>query len=157
MREWEQASWAAGRTEADVIRRVGEILARRALQLTRGGETILLLAGKGHNGDDARAAQPLLNDRRVDSLNVSDPSVDFAELESALALQPALIIDGLFGIGISRVLDAAWVRFIERINDAKLRVLAADIPSGLNGDTGEPMGSAVRADRKSTRLNSSHS
>ena len=56
MREWEKTSWAAGGNEAAVIGRVGEIVARRALQLTRPDATILLLAGKGHNGDDVRAA-----------------------------------------------------------------------------------------------------
>ena len=54
MREWEQATWATGQTEAAVIRRVGERVAQHARQLTKAGELVLILAGKGHNGDDAR-------------------------------------------------------------------------------------------------------
>ena len=69
MREWERATWAAGQTEAEVIRRVGEKIAERALQLTRSGDAILILAGKGHNGDDARAARKHLRDRRVEVLD----------------------------------------------------------------------------------------
>ena len=57
MREWERATWATGRTEAEVIRRVGAAIAGRALQLTRPGDAVLILAGKGHDGDDARAAR----------------------------------------------------------------------------------------------------
>ena len=56
MREWEKASWAAGKSEGDVIRRVGKILAHEALRLTNPGDAIVILAGKGHNGDDARYA-----------------------------------------------------------------------------------------------------
>ena len=65
MREWERATWATGQTEAEVIRRVGKKIAERALQLTHPGDTILILAGKGHNGDDARAAREHLTDRHV--------------------------------------------------------------------------------------------
>jgi NAD(P)H-hydrate repair Nnr-like enzyme with NAD(P)H-hydrate epimerase domain len=54
MRDWEQATWAAGQTEAEVIRRVGRCVAHRALQLTKAGDLILILAGKGNNGEDAR-------------------------------------------------------------------------------------------------------
>ena len=46
MREWEKATWAAGQTEAAVIKRVGGFIGRRALQLTRSGDLILILAGK---------------------------------------------------------------------------------------------------------------
>ncbi len=47
MREWESASWATGQTEAEVIRRVGKKIARRARKLTRSDDLILILAGKG--------------------------------------------------------------------------------------------------------------
>ena len=57
MRDWEQATWAAGQTEAEVIRRVGSCVAQRALQLTQPGDLYLILAGKGHNGEDARCAR----------------------------------------------------------------------------------------------------
>jgi NAD(P)H-hydrate epimerase len=145
MREWEKATWAAGQTEAEVIRRVGLAVAQCALQLTRPADLILMLAGKGHNGDDARAAREHLLDRRVDLLDVTDPEDDLAKLDALLSLRPALVIDGLFGIGINRPLSAAWVRFIQRVNDVHLRVLAVDAPSGLDAATGQPHGAAIQA------------
>lgn len=145
MREWENATWKNGQTEAEVIRRVGQAVAELAVRLTRPSELIIVLAGRGHNGADARNALEQLEERCIDVLQVHDPENDFAELEILLQLRPALIIDGLFGIGINRPLDSKWVRFIERINEAKLRVLAVDVPSGLNADTGEPEGAAIEA------------
>jgi hydroxyethylthiazole kinase-like uncharacterized protein yjeF len=145
MREWEKASWAAGKSEMDVIRQVGKILAREALQLTGRGDSILILAGKGHNGDDARYAREHLEDRSVEVLDVGDSDADFPKLDALLRSRPALVIDGLFGIGINRPLDSSWIKFIERINAAKLTVLAVDVPSGLNADSGEALGAAVEA------------
>jgi NAD(P)H-hydrate epimerase len=138
MREWEQATWATGQTEAEVIRRVGECIARHARQLTKPGDLILILAGKGHNGDDARAAREHLADRRVETLDVASPETALAKLEAVLPSRPALVIDGLFGIGLNRPLDEAWTRLIKQINQSNLRVLAVDVPSGLIVDTGEP-------------------
>ncbi len=145
MREWEQASWAAGRSQPEVINKAGLEVATLALTLTRNDDRVLILAGKGHNGDDARAAQLHLVGRRVKLLNVQDPAQNLAEVESLLAKRPSLIIDGLFGIGLNRALDPAWVELIERINSAELPVLAVDVPSGLNADTGEPEPMAIEA------------
>ena len=145
MREWEKASWAAGQSESEVIRRVGKTVAEHALRLTQPGDLVLILAGKGHNGDDARGAREHLAGRRADVLDVNDPENDFSKAEALLSLRPALVIDGLFGIGINRPLDPEWAGFIERINAARLPVLAVDVPSGLNADTGEPQGAAVEA------------
>lgn len=145
MREWEKATWETGMNEEQVIRRVGEIVASRALELTKPGDLILILAGKGHNGDDARCAREHLRERRVELLDVKSPAESFFELERLLSLEPALVIDALFGIGISRALDEHWIKFIERINASKVRVLSVDVPSGLDADTGEPQGAATQA------------
>jgi NAD(P)H-hydrate epimerase len=145
MREWERASWAAGKSEAEVIRRVGQVLAQEAMRLTKPGDAIAILAGKGHNGDDARYAREHLADRHVEVLEVKDAELDFPKLDALLLSRPALVIDGLFGIGINRPLDAKWVKVIGRINAARLPVLAVDVPSGLNADSGEAMGAAIEA------------
>jgi ADP-dependent NAD(P)H-hydrate dehydratase / NAD(P)H-hydrate epimerase len=145
MRQWEQATWASGQKEAEVIRQVGQCVATRALNLTQPGDLVLILAGKGHNGDDVRCAGQYLADRSVELLSVTDPASDLSKLDTLLALRPALIIDGLFGIGLNRALGPEWVRFIERINAACARILSVDLPSGLNADTGEPQGTAIRA------------
>src|ERR1017187_5951538 len=161
MREWERATWETGQTEAEVIHRVGGKIAERALQLTRAGDAILILAGKGHNGDDARAAREPLRDRRGQVLDVTDPEAALAEFHRRTRVAPvsdssvsngdrrdacpALLIDGLFGIGLDRPLDDGWKKFVTAVNQSKIPVLAVDVPSGLNADTGEVQGAAIEA------------
>src|SRR5262249_18647194 len=145
MRDWEKATWATGQTEAEVIRRVGNSVARVAGSLTRPGDQILVLAGKGNNGADARSAQNDLANRRLNLLEVKEPAADLSRLEALLSLKPGLVIDGLLGIGLSRPLASDWVELIQRLNHSGARVLAVDVPSGLDADTGQPQGAAVRA------------
>jgi ADP-dependent NAD(P)H-hydrate dehydratase / NAD(P)H-hydrate epimerase len=145
MREWEKATWTAKRTPTEVISRVGHLITAHAQQLTRAGDAILILAGKGHNGDDARQVVLNLTDREVTLLNITDPNAGFREFKSLLSLPPALIIEGLFGIGLKDQLDADWIRLIDRINRAQIPILSVDVPAGLNADTGLPQGTAIRA------------
>ena len=154
IREWERVTWATGQIEAGVIRRVGQKIAARARELTRPGDTILILAGKGHNGDDARAAKKYLDDRKVILLDVTDPKTALAKFQSEAGISPAndrleacptLIIDGLFGIGLNRALDDDWKKFIAAVNELRIPVLAVDVPSGLNAETGEHFGAAIEA------------
>jgi ADP-dependent NAD(P)H-hydrate dehydratase / NAD(P)H-hydrate epimerase len=145
MREWEKATWAAKRKPAQIISRVGHIVTWRVKQLTRPGDLIVILAGKGHNGDDARQTGQNLSDREVVLLNVLDPAVTLKEFNSQLSLRPALIVDGLFGIGLNRQLDPPWIKLIDKVNQSPIPVLAIDVPSGLNADSGEPEGAAIRA------------
>jgi NAD(P)H-hydrate epimerase len=145
MREWEKATWASGQTEAEVIRRVGKRVAKRARKLTRSGDAILILAGKGNNGNDVRAAGEFIDDRQIEIFNVTSPENDLAKLQELLRRKLALIIDGLFGIGLNRPLDEHWQKLISRVNESRIPVLAVDAPSGLNCDTGLPEGAAIEA------------
>ena len=145
MREWERATWASGQTAAAVIARVGQCLARRALTLTQEGDSILLLAGKGHNGDDARAMRLHLPERVVKQMDVREPGEEMSELERMLGERPALIVDGLFGIGLSRPLNDDWQQLIARVNESRRCVLAVDVPSGLDAETGRALPDAIRA------------
>lgn len=146
MRDWEQASWTAGASETDVIAQVGKSLACHVLSQTRAGDEILILAGRGNNGADARAAAEHLSDRQIRLLHVHDPQAAQPELALALARHPALVIDGLFGIGLNRPLDVPWIGFLRELNAANARVIAVDVPSGLNADSGGTWGHAVRAE-----------
>ncbi len=145
MREWEAATWATGQTEAEVIRRAGKRVARRARKLTRASDTILFLVGKGHNGDDARAAAKEIEGRHAKVLEMFLPDTDRLPLESALKEKPALIVDGLFGIGLNRPLSESWQKIITTINASKIPILAIDAPSGLNADTGGTFGAGIEA------------
>jgi hydroxyethylthiazole kinase-like uncharacterized protein yjeF len=115
------------------------------LELTSPNDFILLLAGKGNNGADVRAASEHLPGRRVELLHVNTPAAFLTPLETALGQKPALVIDGLFGLGLNRPLDEDWIGFIDRLNGARPRVLSVDVPSGLNADTGESYGAVVEA------------
>lgn len=145
MRAWESATWKTGQSEEAVIQLVGQAVARRALELTRPGARILILAGKGHNGDDARAAAAHLASREVAVLEITTPGADLEVLQKQFSLKPALVIDALFGIGLNRPLSDEWCRLIDGLNSAGLPVLSVDVPSGLNADTGEHFGAAVEA------------
>lgn len=60
------------------------------------------------------------------------------------------IVDALFGTGLIGPVRPPFDRVIELINATPARVLALDIPSGLDADTGEPVGPTVRADHTVT-------
>jgi ADP-dependent NAD(P)H-hydrate dehydratase / NAD(P)H-hydrate epimerase len=145
MRKWETATWAAKRTPTEVISRVGHLVTAHARQLTRAGDSILILAGKGHNGDDARQVVLNLTDREVTLLNITEAGAGLRDFKSLLSLPPALIIEGLFGIGLRDKLDAGWIRLIDRINRSQIPILSVDVPAGLNADTGLAQGTAIRA------------
>lgn len=146
MREWEEATWASGQSQEAVMRLAGRALARQAGKLTRLGEFVLIVAGKGHNGDDARfaAESEELSGRELQVLRVDDPEVARNEITPLLARGPALIIDGLFGIGLNRPLSAAWNRLLRAMNESGVPILAVDVPSGLNAETGEAMGEVIQ-------------
>ena len=61
-----------------------------------------------------------------------------------------LVIDGLFGAGLSRPIAGAAADAIAAINAARMPVLAIDVPSGLDGSTGAPAGPVVEATRTVT-------
>lgn len=145
MRAWEKATWAAGVREDDVMRRAGQAVARCAERLTAPGDLVVVLAGRGHNGDDATYAGEFLRERSRELLRVEDPTAAMPQLAALLARRPALIVDGLFGIGLNRALSPEWAALVEQINAAGRPVLAVDVPSGLDAESGQPRGPAVRA------------
>ena len=148
MRSWEEATWASGIRESEVIGRVGRAIADWLLSRTHSSDSILIVAGKGHNGDDGRAAFKCLlsAERDASLLEVRNPEQAAGRLEQALSRRPSVILDCLFGIGLNRSLSMAWQSVIRRINQDGAMVVAVDVPSGLNAQTGFSMGGGVRAD-----------
>lgn len=150
VRDLEERTWASGVTQESVIRRAGAAVAAVGMRLTRPDSPVLVLAGKGHNGSDAVVAEEHLAGRDTVLLRMHehDPRVlDAAHqwIEQFKVRQDALIIDGLFGIGLTRPVEGDWKRLIDAVNASGLRVLSVDVPSGLNADTGEVMGASVEA------------
>jgi len=128
---------------------------------------VLVLAGPGNNGGDAFEAAVRLHEwgYAVAVCFAGDPARFKADAARAhakwrkrgavLTAPPPLqeydlVIDGLFGIGLARPLRAPYADWIAAINEARLPVLALDIPSGLDADTGRVMGCAIRATRTIT-------
>jgi NAD(P)H-hydrate epimerase len=83
------------------------------------------------------------------SLEVLPGAVDDARLAGTLA-GADWVVDALFGSGLRGPVPAPFDGIIAAINAAGARVLAVDIPSGLDSDTGSPSGPAVRADHTAT-------
>ena len=115
---------------------------------------VTVLCGPGNNGGDGFVVARLLDETgftvRV-AQNV-DPKGDAAAMSekwkgARVALTPEaldgarLVVDGLFGAGLSRPLEGAYAQVVEALND--LPVAAIDVPSGLSGDTGQPLGGVV--------------
>ncbi|MCC6234309.1 MAG: NAD(P)H-hydrate dehydratase [Verrucomicrobiales bacterium] len=148
MRAREERTWAAGVSRESVILRAGVAVASVALRMTRPNDPVLVLAGRGHNGSDAVVADEHLADRDSTLVRFGDPrSLAAAEawMESYRGDPRALVIDGMVGIGLDRPLEGDWLRVVRVLNASRMRVVAVDVPTGLNADTGEPMGDAVEA------------
>jgi NAD(P)H-hydrate epimerase len=77
------------------------------------------------------------------------PEIDEARLGVELSLAD-WIVDALFGTGLQGPVRSPFDRVIQAINQSRARVFAVDIPSGLDADTGQPLGSAVRAQHTAT-------
>ena len=132
-----------------------------------GRRRVLLVAGPGNNGADALVAGRHLAGEPDLELAWQLPGAAPApgslgaaalatleQLRTSAALvtwpgDPAraeLLVDGLFGVGLARPLEGHWRQAVEAINAAPAEVLAVDLPSGLDGTSGEVLGAAVRAD-----------
>jgi len=125
---------------------------------------IVLLAGDGNNGGDAFVLGRLALDAdfTVDAVALSPNSKGDARqaraefirgggqvrvAESATALPDAdVCVDGLFGIGLKRPIEGVAAALVKQINAHAGRVLALDVPSGLDADSGARNGPCVRAD-----------
>lgn len=148
IRAREARTWAAGVSKESVIRRAGVAVSQVAYRLTRTADPVLVLAGRGHNGDDAVVAEEHLGDRDNVLLRFNTPAIfadAYAWLDTFRKNRRALIIDGLFGIGLDRTVEADWAELIRTINASGMRVLSVDVPSGLDADTGLPRGIAMEA------------
>ena len=123
---------------------------------------ILIVAGPGNNGGDALVAARLVREHYVVTVifhgdRASLPADAANAYEAWLSCGGkvgkqipeadwALVIDGLFGVGLSRPLDWRVAKLIEQINALDAMVLSIDLPSGICANTGRILGaSAVRA------------
>jgi hydroxyethylthiazole kinase-like uncharacterized protein yjeF len=130
----------------ELMERAGAAVAQAAMRLASDkSKDVLVLAGPGNNGGDARIAARILKEKffRVEVVSQVDPLPGKSW---------GLVVDGLFGIGLARAVAGEHAALVEYANRQRCPVLALDIPSGLHSDTGCVLGHAVRATHTVTFL-----
>jgi ADP-dependent NAD(P)H-hydrate dehydratase / NAD(P)H-hydrate epimerase len=172
-----EQSYAAAHPKVSLMQRAGEATAKRALAMLKNSNApvknnrVLVLAGPGNNGGDAWVAAEALRQSTKSKIEVSvfplgeqthtDPAANkaidsFTQAGGNIIKAwpktnlPALIIDGLFGIGVARAPSGLFADVIELCNAAPCLVLAIDVPSGLNANTGAAFQPSIEADETIT-------
>ena len=136
-----------------------EVLAAGTLDLAN----VLVIAGLGNNGGDGVAIARMLIQKgvNVDLLILGDENRATANTATQLKIARGygihtqnrvrdfrnytVIVDALFGIGLSKPVPSKLGDIIKRVNAANIPVVSVDVPSGLHATTGEILGSAIRA------------
>lgn len=177
MRRLDEATIRGGVAGLTLMERAGQGAARLAAELLPPtGARVAVVAGPGNNGGDGYVVARALADRghsvtvylfaaadkvrgdareNLDRWRVRGSVVDASAADAlarcAEALASAdLIVDALFGTGLSAEVRSPYREAIELVNRLERPVLALDLPSGVDGDRGRVMGVAVRATATAT-------
>ena len=175
-----QAIEDRGIPSIDLMERAADGIVRAALEalpMRPGKCRAAVLCGSGNNGGDGIAAarglfmagvsvrvflvgsyEKLTADAQEETQRLSECGVelelfDGEELgQNSWIRSSHVIIDAIFGVGLSREIqpESRFAKAIALMNECRGTVIAADIPSGVNADTGRVMGCAVRADKTVT-------
>ena len=166
MAEADRLAVAAGVPSLTLMENAGRAVADEAARMVTTGARIHVFCGPGNNGGDGFVAARLLAERgyrvtlglfgergtlKGDAAQMAarwtGPVANAFDFEAG---KIDLYIDALFGAGLSRPLDdAVGSDILTRISDDDL-VLAVDVPSGLDGNTGQPTGPVFKASRTVT-------
>ncbi len=155
-------------SSAPLMERAGQAAAGVASAMlgNRAGR-VVVLAGPGNNGGDGFVVARRLRERFHDVAVVFRGALDRLPPDAAAALRamsaaggmierdpppepPALVIDALFGIGLARHLAPEYATLVGWANAAGAPILALDVPTGLDADTGAVFAPAIRADATAT-------
>jgi NAD(P)H-hydrate epimerase len=158
-----------------LMENAGAGAARVALAMLAGSGEALCVCGPGGNGGDAlvvarhlaiagiRVAAICWGPRprgdaavqaaicgamRIPMSRAEDPAFVAVALNGAA--RETLVVDGLYGTGLERPIEGPAAQVVEAVNSSGLRVLALDVPSGLDCDSGRPMGACIRAAHTAT-------
>lgn len=168
MAQVDENAAALGVPQKQLMESSGNAVAREVRQSADPGARVAIVAGRGNNGGDAFVAARFLDEYDVSVHLLGKPetiSTDISQ-ENWDALQNAdydcetvtdsktldlpdcdVVVDAMLGTGVTGALREPEATVAERINDAEATVLAVDVPSGIDADTGEAAGTAVEADR----------
>lgn len=149
----------------ELMSRAGDALFRGITENWPKMRTIAVFCGSGNNAGDGYvvARLALESGLQVTVHAVSDPEKlkgdaltayrDYSNIQGRVIpfqagqlIEADLIVDALLGTGLDRPVTGLYAEAIEVINQANVPVIAVDIPSGLNADTGHVMACAVKAD-----------
>jgi len=103
-----------------------------ARHLAGRGFDVLVAAGEGHGGDAGEMAARWQGPRTA---------LAYAALDHA-----GLVVDAMFGAGLSRPLEGGYRAMVEAVNRSSAPVVSVDVPSGVDGDSGKTLGAGVKAD-----------
>lgn len=162
-----------------LMEHAGKGAAQVAMEMNPGRRQVVIIAGKGNNGGDglvmarflrlwnvpvriwlaggaggySKSSAPWYNLQMVKHLGIPlvhlmDDS-QLPEMKKDI-VNAGLVVDAMLGIGLSDEVRQPYTWVIKTINESGNRVLAVDVPSGLDADTGKPLGVAVRATRTVT-------
>src|SRR5476651_383175 len=164
MAEADRLAIAGGMAGIELMENAGRAVANRVAAVSQ-GHSVVVVTGPGNNGGDGFVAARILADRgfSVSVCFVGDRSRLQGDAARAAELwrgqvEPAapdllgasladcdIVIDALFGAGLARDVEGLPRAIIAVINASGVPVIAADLPSGVNGTTGAVMGIAVNA------------
>lgn len=125
----------------ELVERAGKAVADEINRRFIGGR-VLVCIGKGNNGADGEVVAKVLS--KIHGFTVNTVNVQngiFKVFDNHFDI----IVDCIFGTGLNREVDGKYKTAIELINQSGAFVVSCDIPSGLNGDSGMPMGTCVKA------------
>jgi hydroxyethylthiazole kinase-like uncharacterized protein yjeF len=160
MAEADRRTIVAGTPGIQLMENAGAAVADVVLGLAQGRRRVNIFCGPGNNGGDGLVAARLLRDHGMearvgllqarrfkgDAALAADrfggPYVTLSELAPKAG---ELVVDALFGAGLARPLEGAAAAAVEAINRSQAVVVAVDIPSGVEGNTGAVLGVAVNA------------
>ncbi len=157
----DRAMIAGGVSGDALMERAGRAVADAVARRSRPGDAVLVLCGPGNNGGDGFVAARLLRERglrvTLALAGVREALRGDAEAAAGRWTEPvlgpdavaprdhAIIVDALFGAGLSRPLTGQIAALADAVNASGRPVVAVDVPSGLSGDSGQPDGPVIRA------------
>jgi len=157
----DQAAIASGIPEIELMERAGASVAA-AIRSRWSERPVLVLTGPGNNGGDGFVVARLLEEagwpvtvagvcgrdrlRGAARIAADRWPGPIGPLDPSSPGEPGLIVDALFGTGLVRPLDGVVAGMVKAVNQSQVPVIAVDIPSGIDSDTGSILGEAVRAD-----------
>lgn len=156
----------SGLSVASLMERAGQAVAACALAHYPQALRFVILCGVGNNGGDGFVAARALKEGGAEvavyvfgdvvrlkgaaKLAFDSMGLGIASLENYVPVQGDVVIDAIFGAGLSREVPDQVARVIDGVASASLPVVAIDLPSGLCGRRGIPLGKAFQAERTVT-------